>query len=100
MGGIHAQVYGALPRARVAAIVDDDVARAQAKAKQLGFDVPVFQDIDEAGLYPLGPESTPTPTMWLPDDAQRRKHAAATSAVGTAEQVDAELRHLLDALGS
>jgi predicted dehydrogenase len=48
MGGIHAQVYGALPRARVAAIVDDDVARAQAKAKQLGFDVPVFQDIDEA----------------------------------------------------
>ena len=45
-----------------------------------------FQDIDEAGLYPLGPESTPTPTMWLPDDAQRRKHAAATSAVRTAEQ--------------
>jgi len=32
MGGIHAQVYGALPRARLAAIVDDDVPRAQAKA--------------------------------------------------------------------
>lgn len=45
-----------------------------------------FQDIDEAGVYPLGPVSTPTPTMWLPDDAQRRKHAAAASAVRTAEQ--------------
>lgn len=48
MGGIHAQVYAALPRARVAAIVDDDVARAQAKAKQLGFDVPVYREIEAA----------------------------------------------------
>lgn len=48
MGGIHAQVYAALPRARVAAIVDDDVARAQAKARQLGFDVPVYRGLDEA----------------------------------------------------
>jgi predicted dehydrogenase len=48
MGGIHAQVYAALPRAKVAAIVDDDVPRAQAKAKQLGFDVPVHRDIDAA----------------------------------------------------
>jgi len=48
MGGIHAQVYAALPRARVAAIVDDDVPRAQAKAKELGFEVPVLRDIDEA----------------------------------------------------
>lgn len=48
MGGIHAQVYAALPRARVAAIVDDDVARAQAKARELGFDVPVHRDIEAA----------------------------------------------------
>ncbi len=48
MGGIHAQVYAALPRASVAAIVDDDVDRAQAKAKQLGFDVPVLRDFETA----------------------------------------------------
>jgi predicted dehydrogenase len=48
MGGIHAQVYAALPRARVAAIVDDDVARARAKVRQLGFDVPVYRGLDEA----------------------------------------------------
>jgi hypothetical protein len=45
-----------------------------------------FQDIDEAGVYALGPESTPTPTMWLPDEAQRQKHASATAAVRAAEQ--------------
>jgi hypothetical protein len=51
-----------------------------------------FQDIDEAGLYALGPESTPTPTMWLPDEAQRQKHAAATAAVRAAEQALAQAR--------
>ena len=51
-----------------------------------------FQDIDEAGLYALGPESTPTPTMWLPDEAQRQKHAAATAAVQAAEHVLDEAR--------
>ena len=45
-----------------------------------------FQDIDEAGVYALGPESTPTPTMWLPDEAQRQRHASATAAVRAAEQ--------------
>jgi hypothetical protein len=50
-----------------------------------------FQDIDEAGVYALGPESTPTPTMWLPDEAQRQKHAAATAAVRAAERTLAEV---------
>jgi predicted dehydrogenase len=48
MGGIHAQVYAALPRAKVAAIVDEDVDRAQAKARQIGLDVPVYRDFEEA----------------------------------------------------
>ncbi len=51
-----------------------------------------FQDIDEAGLYALGPESTPTPTLWLPDEAQRHKHAVATAAVRAAEKTLAEAR--------
>ena len=48
MGGIHSQVYAALPRAKVTAIVDEDVAGAQAKAKKLGFDVPVLPDVETA----------------------------------------------------
>jgi len=48
MGGIHAQVYAALPRAKVAAIVDDDVDRAKEKARTLGLDVPVHRDFEEA----------------------------------------------------
>jgi predicted dehydrogenase len=48
MGSVHAQVYAALPRATVAAIVDDDVVRAKKKAKQLGLDIPVYGNFDEA----------------------------------------------------
>ena len=48
MGGLHAQVYSALPHARVAVIVDQDPKRAVKKAKALGLKVPVFADIDEA----------------------------------------------------
>jgi predicted dehydrogenase len=48
MGGVHAQVYAALPRATVAAIVDDDVVRAKKKAKQLGLDIPVYGNFDDA----------------------------------------------------
>lgn len=48
MGGVHAQVYSALPCATLAAIVDDDAVRARKKVKQLGLDVPVYTSIDEA----------------------------------------------------
>ena len=44
-----------------------------------------FQNIDEAGLYALGPESVPTPTLWLPDAAHQKKYAAATATVAQAE---------------
>ena len=48
MGGLHAQVYSALPQACVAAIVDQDTRRAVKKAKALGLKAPVYADIDEA----------------------------------------------------
>jgi predicted dehydrogenase len=48
MGGLHAQVYAALPQARVAAIVDADVARAEKRARELGTDAPVYRTIDDA----------------------------------------------------
>lgn len=48
MGGVHAQIYTALPRATVAAIVDDDVDRARKKVKELGITAPVYRDFDEA----------------------------------------------------
>jgi predicted dehydrogenase len=48
MGGVHAQVYSALPRAAVAAIVDEDVDRARAKAKQMGLAAPIYRDFDAA----------------------------------------------------
>ncbi len=48
MGGVHAQVYSALPQATVAAIVDEDVGRARKKVKQLGLDIPVYGNFDEA----------------------------------------------------
>ena len=48
MGGVHAQVYSALPRAKVAAIVDADVGRAGKKAKELGLEVPIYDNLDEA----------------------------------------------------
>src|SRR5690606_30569236 len=48
MGGLHAQVYAHLPRARVAAIVDPDAKGAARKARSLGVTAPVFADFDEA----------------------------------------------------
>ncbi len=48
MGEIHAQVYSALPRASLAAIVDQDIDAARKKAKRLGLAVPVYRDFDEA----------------------------------------------------
>ncbi|MEI6464171.1 MAG: Gfo/Idh/MocA family oxidoreductase [Verrucomicrobiota bacterium] len=48
MGKLHAQVYSALPKAKVAAIVDLDVATASAMAKKLGVNAPVYGSFDEA----------------------------------------------------
>lgn len=48
MGSVHAQVYSALPRATVAAIVDEDVERARTKAQTLGIVAPVYREFDEA----------------------------------------------------
>jgi predicted dehydrogenase len=48
MGAMHAQVYGQLARARVAAIVDERVDEARAKSRQHGLDVPVYRDFDAA----------------------------------------------------
>ena len=48
MGGIHAQVYGALSDAAVVAVVDDDVNRAKTKMKQIGIDVPAYSDFNQA----------------------------------------------------
>ena len=44
-----------------------------------------FDDIDEAGLYSFFTPAVPTPTLRLPDEAQRRKHAEALAAVRAAE---------------
>lgn len=48
MGGMHAQVYSQLTRARVVAIVDANLKSAVANAKKLGLEVPVYADLDEA----------------------------------------------------
>jgi hypothetical protein len=44
-----------------------------------------FDDVDEAGLYSYFTMSTPTPTMWLPDPALRRRHDTAVAAVRRAD---------------
>lgn len=48
MGGLHAQVYSLLPRARVTAVVDQDAKRAKKKVKELGLEAAVFTNLDEA----------------------------------------------------
>jgi predicted dehydrogenase len=48
MGQLHAQVYAALPKASLAAVVDQDVDAAKKKAQRLGLTVPIYSDIDEA----------------------------------------------------
>jgi predicted dehydrogenase len=48
MGGMHAQVYSKLPRAKLVALVDANREAAIANAKQLGLDVPVYGELDEA----------------------------------------------------
>ena len=48
MGGLHAQVYSLLPRASVAAVVDQDAKRAGEKLRSLGLKCPVFSDLEEA----------------------------------------------------
>ena len=48
MGGMHAQVYSKLSRAKLVAVVDSNEANAKANLKQLGLGVPVYADLDEA----------------------------------------------------
>jgi len=51
-----------------------------------------FDDIDEAGLYSFFTPAVPTPTLRLPDDAQRRKHAEVLAGVRSAEAAFAAAR--------
>ena len=48
MGGMHAQVYSKLARAKVVAVVDTNTKGAAATARQLRLDVPIYADFDEA----------------------------------------------------
>lgn len=48
MGNLHAQVYAALPQARIAAVVDEDVARVQNRVRELRLDVPVYRSLQDA----------------------------------------------------
>ena len=47
MGSMHAQVYSALPNARVAGIVDENVEATRKKLKEMGLDVPVYPSLKE-----------------------------------------------------
>ena len=44
-----------------------------------------FNNIDEAGLYSYSTQSIPTPTLWLPTEAQQRAIAKASERVERAE---------------
>ncbi|MEC7696379.1 MAG: DUF1553 domain-containing protein [Planctomycetota bacterium] len=46
-----------------------------------------FNKIDEAGLYSYSTQSVPTPTLWLPSEAERNAIAAAERRVREAEQL-------------
>jgi len=48
MGAMHVQVYGALPRASVVGILDENVAAAEKKLQGLGLNVPVFARFEDA----------------------------------------------------
>jgi predicted dehydrogenase len=48
MGKLHAQVYAALPDAKVSAIVDQDVRAARKMMKKLGLNTPVYGDFETA----------------------------------------------------
>ena len=48
MGSLHAQVYAALPQARVAAIVDADVSRAETRTRDLKIAAPVYRTLGDA----------------------------------------------------
>lgn len=50
-----------------------------------------FDNIDEAGLYSYFTESTPTPTLELPDEAQEQSLAAAQQKVNACEQALVQL---------
>lgn len=69
MGGMHAQAYAAIPRARVVGVVAADPARAQAQLDRLGLAVPVLDSLD-AALDRLDPDAV---DVCLPTD----RHAAA-----------------------
>ena len=47
MGSMHAQVYSALPNARVVGIVDENVEATRKKLKEMGLDVPVYPSLKE-----------------------------------------------------
>ncbi len=48
MGGMHAQAYSKIAKARLTAAVDANVKAAAAALKQLGISVPVYRDLREA----------------------------------------------------
>ena len=48
MGGMHAQVYGRLPQARLIAIVDSNRAAATANLKKFGLKTPIYASLDDA----------------------------------------------------
>ena len=48
MGGMHAQVYSKLSRAKLVAVVDSNESECEGEPKQLGLEVPVYADLDEA----------------------------------------------------
>lgn len=48
MGGMHAQAYSKIAKARLAAVVDANVKGATAALKQLGISVPVYAGLSEA----------------------------------------------------
>jgi len=79
MGGMHAQVYSRLKRARVVAVVDTRVAEAASAAAKLGLNAPIFADLDWAlaeGPVDVIDICLPTPAHgpWVRRAIRARKH--------------------------
>lgn len=67
MGGLHAQAYAALPRARIIAIVDDAPEHAGKKAAALGVTAPIYNDFEQAvGAHDVDVVDICVPTLAHP----------------------------------